>query len=103
MAKELKGRNSRYAPIWNKLKFQALAPTNKSGVGRVLVELFMAPSTFRKALSRQKLEDTAFGRAFPNAKLQMEYQEVGNVKRMLVILHTNPQLTLSLFEEPSNE
>ena len=92
--------NSRYAPIWDNLKREA-ALNLTEGRGRVIVELNMPARTLRKAISKRKLEDNAFNRAFPSAKLEMVETSSGRCKQMVITLHLNKPLTPDMFQEDS--
>lgn len=91
--------NSRYAPIWDRLKKEAT--TNYlHGKGVVVVEMYMPSKTLRKAISRQKLEDVKFCRAFPQARLVMVEKAAtgtGKFKQMIITLELNRPLTPDMF------
>lgn len=90
----------KYQKLWNDIKNYTIA---KQGfTAPLLIQLDMPEKTLKKALSKEKLLDVAFQRAFPRASLEMVVVHQKNNKYLRVTLLLPQTLTLDMFNPKPN-
>lgn len=90
----------KYQKLWHDIKTHAVA--NQGRRAPLLIQLNMPEKTLKKALSKEKLLDVAFQRAFPRTTLEMGVVYQQNNKYLRVTLVIPQTLTLDMFELKPN-